>query len=142
MQKKFIYVTIIAAILVGAVVFYGGMKYSRAKAMPNFSQKQFGQGQFAPGDRNGAQRPSSGGFTGGEIISKDDKSITIKSSDGGSKIIFISDATEVLKSVTASSTDLNIGDDIMVNGTANQDGSITAQSVQIRPVAEQISDIK
>lgn len=73
------------------------------------------------------------GFIAGEIISKDDKSLTIKSPNGGSKIILYSSATEISKMASGTIADLSIGQTLTVSGQANQDGSFTAQLIQIRP---------
>ncbi len=76
---------------------------------------------------------------GGEVIAKDMTSITVKlrgtqtDNSAGSKIIFLSDATQVTKSAQGSTTDLSIGTQVSVFGTPNADGSVYAQSIQIRP---------
>jgi hypothetical protein len=151
--------TIIVGILALAVGiaggFYGGMKAStnRNFSIP-FIQGQ-GQGQnqggYARGGmmngQNGGQQAvgSNGGTRGGrlqpvgqgrgmnigQVIAKDDKSITIKTADGGSKIIFYSDTTTVGKSTPGSAADLTVGQQVRVNGADNADGSTTAQNIQI-----------
>ncbi|MCX6760009.1 MAG: hypothetical protein NTW46_01550 [Candidatus Nealsonbacteria bacterium] len=131
-MKNNIIILLIAVIAIGGLAFFGGLKYGQANISKSFqgqNNRQFGaQGQNTT--RNGSQQ---GGFTNGEIISKDDKSITVKMRDGGSKIIFYSPNTEIGKFVSGTAGDINTGENIMVTGTANPDGSITAQSIQIRP---------
>lgn len=134
---------IIIVVIVAAGAFFGGMKYGQSKSSVNLGRDNFQNmtpeerqqrvqqmgtaGVGFRGDREGS------GFASGEIISKDDKSVVVKLQDGGSKIIFFSDTTEVGKFVDGTSNDLEIGKTVVVNGKTNSDGSITAQSIQMRP---------
>lgn len=88
-----------------------------------------GEGAGPGGQRMGGQ--AGGGFTAGEIISKDERSITVSLPEGGSRIIFITESTPVQKSAAGTLADLAVGTQVVVTGSANQDGSISAQSVQI-----------
>jgi hypothetical protein len=131
-MKKTIIIAVIAVVVVGAAAFWGGMKYSQMSGAARRTGQGFQQGMGTAGGglkgiRTGAN------FINGEIISKDDKSITVKMRDGGSKIIFLSNATEFSKFATGTAADLNVGTSVMANGNTNSDGSITAQSIQIRP---------
>lgn len=130
MNKKIIAGVVTVVLLGGS--FYAGMVYGKS-GMP--ARSQFGNGQFT-GNLNGMGGMRSGmggGFTAGEIISKDATSITIKMQDGSTKIVLISDSTQVMKTAAGSSEDLSIGANVTVTGTTNSDGSVTGQSVQIRP---------
>ncbi len=144
MQKK----NIVAGIIVGLALlggsFYVGMQYgakNAVKAQSAQGARSFGGG--ATGGRGGASQGgmqssgqrggAGGGFASGQIVAKDDTSVTIKSNDGSSKIVFFSGSTGVDKSVAGASSDLSVGQQVMANGKANPDGSITAQSIQIRP---------
>ncbi len=136
-MKKTLPIFIIALFIVGGGSFYGGMKYAESKTpsnrnFPNFAnlspeerQQRFGQMGWRSG--NGQN------LVNGVIISKDDISVTVKLRDGGSKIVFFSESTKIMKSVEGLPGDLEVGENIMVSGTVNQDGSITAQTIQLRP---------
>lgn len=119
-----------------ALVFYGGVSYGKSSS----EIKTPGEGQFFNRDL-GDQTPNGGmmrggqvgGFTGGEVTSIDGKSLTVKLRDGSSKIVFLSETTEILKFATGTVADIQVGGQATVSGSANSDGSITAQSVQLRP---------
>jgi hypothetical protein len=130
-------ITNISILVVAVIVsFYAGTMYSKSQTP---ARGQFGaqgmmgvNGQF-PG-QNGATRGVRGnGMVSGEILSKDATSITVKSQDGSSKIVLVSGSTQVAKSAAGTQADLVAGTNVTVIGTANADGSVTAQSVQIRP---------
>lgn len=129
--------TIIVIIVVGILSFYGGTLYGQSGKQntggPGSRQGQFQQfgGTGVPNGQRSMM--ANGGFTSGEILSKDDKSITVKLRDGGSKIVFFSDTTKVTKSADGSTKDLSVGQEVTTTGTANSDGSMTAESIQIRP---------
>ena len=151
-MNKLIVIVIATAVVVGGGAFFGGMKYAESKSpQGRVSQADFQNLQnLSPEERQqrlqelganagagfrgagGGQR-GGGGFTAGEIIAKDDKSITVKLSDGGSKIVFLSDSTTISKMTDGTKSDLEIGKQVTVNGSANSDGSVTAQSIQLRP---------
>jgi hypothetical protein len=135
-------------IIIGGGAFYGGMQYgtSKTKAAQIASRGNFGgvaganggqrsggtQGGQA-GQRAGGAAGGGAGFINGSIISKDNTSITVEAQDGSSKIIFFSDSTTIGKTTSGSASDLNTGQQVMVNGKTNSDGSVTAQNIQIRP---------
>ncbi len=143
MNKTFI-IFIAITFLVAGGAFYGGMKYGQGKTAGSFANlrnlspeerqqrfQQMGAGAIGLGARNGSQAGAN--FISGEIISKDNQSITVKLQDGSSKIVFYSDTTNVGKFVNGVPADLEIGKTVTINGKANDDGSITAQSIQLRP---------
>lgn len=133
MNKKILPI-IIMVVVVAVGAFFVGMKIGQGKnSSASIMQQRFAQngaGNFRGGARNGV-----GNFAGGQIIAKDDKSITVQIQGGGSKIIFYSATTEIGKTVTGTVADLEIGKTVTATGTTNSDGSITAQSIQLRPQA-------
>lgn len=130
MNKKII--TGVVAIVILGGVFYAGVAYGKSGTS---ARSQFGNGQFT-GNLNGVggmRAGMGGGFIAGEIISKDVSSVTIKMQDGSTKIVLVGTSTQVMKSAIGTANDLITGTTVTVTGSANSDGSVTAQSVQIRP---------
>ena len=157
MSNKSVITTIVVAIIVGAVGFFGGMKYGENKALTpaylaGLSQTQRAQimasargtttGGAAAGGagrRGGAGGGFGGGaggagFTTGQILKQDSQSITIQLPNGqGSKTVYYSTSTQIQKTVAGQVSDLTTGQQVIVTGTANNDGSLTATTIQVRP---------
>jgi len=126
-MKNNILITILIVVIVAGAAFFAGTKYQQRKMPRAF--RQFG-GQVA-GQMQGnraAFRP-----VNGEIISADDKSITVKMTDGSSKIVLISDKTEINQASQATKEDLKVGEKVMVIGAEGSDGTVTAQNIQLNP---------
>ncbi len=129
-HKKTIITVIAVGVVAGAVGFYGGTLLA-GSATPT---RGGNTGNF--GGRNGTSARgafTSGGFLGGEVLSKDDKSLTLKLRDGSSRIVFLSGSTLVMRAATGTIADVGTGSQVTVTGTDNSDGSVTAQTIQIRP---------
>ena len=77
----------------------------------------------------GSNRPMSG-----EITAVDDSSITIKSTDGSSKIVMLSDSTTVSKMETSTKGELKVGETVNVIGITASDGTVNATSIQLGAV--------
>jgi hypothetical protein len=143
MQKKN-FINLAVLVIVAGGMFYGGMIYGTNKA--GRTKLQIGQEQGrgdgialgVGGGQGRIQRPGggnnvNGGFSNGQILSKDDTSITIKNREGGSKVIYYSDATTVGKTVSGAISDLAVGQDVLVTGKGGTDGAFVAENIQIRP---------
>lgn len=132
-KNKVIVSSILVAVVLIGVSFYGGMKYGQSNKV-SVDRTNFGQRnpQIVGNNTLGGNR-TLGGMVSGEIISIDDKSITVKSQDGGSRIIFLSASTTISKMTEGNLSDLIVGSNISINGSSNTDNSINAQTIQIRP---------
>lgn len=120
----------VTAVVIGGVAFYGGMKYAGAKSgnIQANTADTFGQGRG-----NQGLGGVNGRFTAGQIIAKDTQSITIKMRDGSTKIVLFGGSTEISKFAAGTSNDLSVGQNVSIQGSANQDGSVTASTIQVRP---------
>ena len=128
-DNKIIIYVIIGAVILSSVSFYGGMHY---RSFSRGGMFQTGTGfPSGMGVRQGMLR--GGGFTTGEIVSKDATSLTIKMPDGSTKIIILGGSTSVMMSAPGTLDNLSVGTNVVVTGTTNSDKSVTAESIQIRP---------
>jgi hypothetical protein len=137
-MKKILSVVVLL-ILTGGGSFYGGIKYAEIMKSLNLTTGRNGTFNFRDGNVAGGFRRTGGmaggANFGGEIISKDDNGATIKLRDGGSKIIFFSSSTQIMKFSAGLMDDLKIGENISINGVANEDGSVAARAIQLMPAS-------
>ncbi len=128
-QSNYVVIAVLL-ILVGAGSFYGGMKYQQGK-QPSRTDFQFRAGMRQQDLPDGVQQQMGVGTIRGEIISQDETSITVKLLDGSSKIVLISENTKISKATQGSVDDLGTGEQVMVIGQTNSDGSVTATQIQL-----------
>lgn len=124
--------TLILVVIVGSASFWGGMKYQQSRT-PSFIGRYRDQagGTGANSQIGIGPRRMGNGQIVGEITNVADTSITVKSNDGSSKIVLLSDKTNLNQASTAAKTDLKIGGKVAIFGTSNPDGSITGVSIQL-----------
>jgi len=144
---------IIAIIIVGSGSFYGGIKYQQNKSSlgdssrQNFQnlsaeqRQQTLQGNIVNSFGEGGDRMSGQNFLTGEVIAKDEESLTLKIPEGGSKIIFLSDSTQISKTTYGSISDIEIAKQIIITGEQNSDGIYTAKTIQLTSM-EKIDPVK
>jgi hypothetical protein len=129
---------IILVIVFAAAGFFGGVTYQKSKAPSvaggaggRFGGRGFGGGQGGfggGGAAGGAQRMTP---INGQIVSSGNNTITVKLSDGSSKIVDLTAQTMINKSTKGSTSDLTSGQQVTAFGITNSDGSITAQAVNV-----------
>ena len=139
MNRNYIIVAIVGAAVIAGAGFWGGMTYAK-NAVP---QRGGAGGAFTSRGGPSGFRASTNGGVFGTVVSKDANSITVQlggpnasstnGTDSGSKIVIFDDTTQIGKFVSGSASDLSVGENVMVAGTPNSDGSVTARSIQIRP---------
>ena len=133
MHKNKNLVLIISFVLVAVIAFYSGTFFGGNKSATK-GTGNFANGQFS--GVNGTQRgvrAGNGGAVSGVVLSKDANSITVKLRNGGSSIVFYGANSKFMKSVSGSSDDVLVGSNVLVSGTPNSDGSITAESINLNP---------
>lgn len=125
-----------AVIVSGGIGFMAGNKLGgnepfngKREQVGNF-QNMRGTGQVGSAIPGG--KGMNGGMISGEVLSIDGQSITIKVQNEGSKIILVPEGAKVMKSVSVDKSDIKQGENIIVTGKTNSDGSVSAESIQLR----------
>jgi flagellar basal body-associated protein FliL len=131
MNKNIMIVVAVVLIIIAAGGgFFSGMMFQKNQT-PTFGTA--GRGNF--GARFGQNSQNAAAFrpVRGQVLSMSETTLTVKMSDGSTKIVVLSSSTAFMQSTKAALTDIKTGDTVNVIGTANSDGSVTATDVQINP---------
>lgn len=134
-MNKNILILVISCLVFAGAGFYGGTIYQSSKNPAN----QFGNrgtrpsGQFNPQMGRQGFRP-----VNGEVITADSKTISVKLADGSSKLVLLNDKTEINKAEKGTLEEIKVGIKVAIFGTDNADGSVTAQNVQLNPIAREM----
>src|SRR3989338_868246 len=114
MHKNRIVGSVVAvAIVAGLAGFYGGILYVKSGQSVRTGNVQGDFAGFMRGGGGGMMRGGNfagGGLVGGEILSTEEKSLTLKLRDGGSRLVFFSSGTQILKSATGTIKDFVPGE--------------------------------
>ncbi|HVM76915.1 MAG TPA: DUF5666 domain-containing protein [Candidatus Paceibacterota bacterium] len=130
---KKIWVAVIAVACAG-VFFYVGMVYGKSltgsSAGAGGRNFAFGSSTTRAFGRGGA---NGGGGAMGQIISVNGNSMTLQLANGNSQVVFYATSTPVIEPTSVPAAALKNGMQVVVTGSENSDGSLTAQGIQIRP---------
>ena len=121
-KNTIIILAVVLIVIAGAGGFFAGSQYqkSQPRAAGQFGGRGLGEGN---GNGFGNQNPNFRPVRG-QVLTMDSNTLTVKLSDGSTKIVVLSGSTVFVKSTTASLSDLKTGDTVNVVGTQNSDGSL------------------
>ncbi len=137
-KNTMIVVAVVLVIIAAGGGFFGGMMYQKNQTSSlgvtgTNGSRQGGNFAGRLGGQNSNFRP-----VRGQVLNMDNNSLTVKMSDGSTKIVVLSSSTSFVQSTKAALSDVKTGDTVNVVGTQNSDGSVTAQDVQINPPQQQM----
>ena len=116
---------VIAIVALGGGFFWG-------QASGSASRSAGFAGAYSSSTRRAAGSAAGGGLVSGQIATIGSSSITLQLANGNSEVVFYSTSTPVSEPTMVSVGTLKVGTTIMVAGTSNADGSLTAQTIQVR----------
>lgn len=137
MKNNFIVIAVLLSIVAVGGGFFVGVKYQQRNSpvKSDFGNAQDFRNRMGTGKGVGAGARNNGfSPVNGEIISSDDKSITVKLAEGSSKIVVVTEKTSINKASEGTREDLITGEKVVVFGQINSDGTVTAENIQLNPL--------
>jgi flagellar basal body-associated protein FliL len=131
-KNTIIIVAVILVVVAAAGGFFGGVMYQKNQTS---ALGAAGRGNYAARFGQSGQSVAANRPVRGQVLSTSATTLTVKMSDGSTKIVVLSSSTSFAQSAKASLSDVKTGDTVNVVGTTNSDGSVTATDIQINPPA-------
>lgn len=134
--------TMILGVAVLAIVaFVGGVLVQKSFGATQTPNRQNAAGRQFPGrdgstPPSGSNRPNGGNFgrgTAGTIDHVDGTTVYVKTQNGQIVKVSTSDSTKVQITSDGKLTDLKAGQQVVVQGQAGSDGTVTGQTITQRP---------
>ena len=138
MKKVWIVTGVVLIVLiVGAGCFWAGMSYGQSRASQDiqgmFQERMAGRGGQLPGGamtfQERGEGTAQGGGVRGTIEAIEGDTLVVNSDDGIVKVQ-TTDTTLIEKFMSVEVSDLEVGKMVIVMGSRDDDGTITARSVQ------------
>jgi hypothetical protein len=125
------YTVHIVWLVVAIVALGGGYYWGKAGAAGARGAGRLA-GAYGSSTRSFAGGAAGGGLAVGQISAIDSSDITLQLANGNSQVVFYSSSTQISEPTIVPPSALSVGTNVMVGGTTNSDGSLTAQSIQVR----------
>jgi hypothetical protein len=137
MKKNKVHIiwAIIAVVALGGGFFWGkaiGSANGNAAGFTGNRGSAGGTGAGLRGTFTGPRGAAGGGFATGQVTAIDAQSITLQLANGNSENVFYSSSTQVIVPQPASISDIKTGSMIIVGGSTDSSGNITATTIQVR----------
>ena len=117
--------------VIAVIALVGGIFWGMA-ITPNRGTGTFAGRTGVAGGAFAGRGGAGGGLAMGSVTAIDAQSITLQLANGNSENVFYSSSTPVIVPQPASISSITTGTNVIITGTSNSDGSLTAQSIQVR----------
>lgn len=118
-------IVIVIVLVVGAASFFAGTKLTGSSSVASSGNRppQMAGATGTARNQNGNQ------IINGDITAADTSSITVTTQSGSSQIILLTSSTTYKKMADSDQSDLVVGKKVMITGTKDSSGSVTATQI-------------
>jgi hypothetical protein len=119
--------------IIAVIALVGGVFWGKTMASARGTGAFAGAfGSSTRGGFAGRGGAAGGGFVAGTVSAIDANSITLQLPNGNSENVFYSSSTSVIVPQPASISTIQPGTMVMIGGTTDSSGNLTASSIQVR----------